>query len=169
MRKGVPDLVILHSGRTFGRETKTLTGTLSREHKEFRVEWELAGGTSSLSKREERCWKSGEWLGQMDGDVGPAWGRPCFWVRPAAAPIRLANEWRVNVDSLTARVDLRALGACAPIPRFAEFFAERAHQRFRSDPELRELIMAAQARAEAEEMEEWRALPAGADRGGGGR
>jgi hypothetical protein len=44
MRKGVPDLVILHSGRMFGLEVKSPVGTLSREQKEFRVEWERAGG-----------------------------------------------------------------------------------------------------------------------------
>jgi hypothetical protein len=44
LRKGVPDLVILHSGRIGGLEVKTPTGTLSREQKEFRVEWERAGG-----------------------------------------------------------------------------------------------------------------------------
>ena len=38
MRKGVPDLVILHSGRIMGLEVKSPGGTLSREQKEFRVE-----------------------------------------------------------------------------------------------------------------------------------
>jgi hypothetical protein len=44
LRKGVPDLVLLHSGRMFGLEVKSPAGTLSREQKEFRVEWERAGG-----------------------------------------------------------------------------------------------------------------------------
>jgi hypothetical protein len=44
MRKGVPDLVILHSGRIIGLELKSPDGDLSREQKEFRDEWERAGG-----------------------------------------------------------------------------------------------------------------------------
>jgi hypothetical protein len=44
MRKGVPDLVILHSGRIMGLEVKSPDGALSREQKEFRAEWERAGG-----------------------------------------------------------------------------------------------------------------------------
>jgi hypothetical protein len=44
MRKGVTDLVILHSGRILGVEVKSPGGTVSREQKEFRVEWERAGG-----------------------------------------------------------------------------------------------------------------------------
>jgi hypothetical protein len=44
LRKGVPDLVLLYSGRMFGLEVKSPAGTLSREQKEFRVEWVRAGG-----------------------------------------------------------------------------------------------------------------------------
>ena len=36
--------MILHSGRIMGLEVKSPGGTLSREQKEFRVEWERAGG-----------------------------------------------------------------------------------------------------------------------------
>ena len=36
VRKGVPDLVILHSCRIMGLEVKEPDGTLSREQKEFR-------------------------------------------------------------------------------------------------------------------------------------
>jgi hypothetical protein len=43
MRKGVPDLVVLHSGRIMGLEVKSPDGTISREQKEFRAEWERAG------------------------------------------------------------------------------------------------------------------------------
>jgi hypothetical protein len=48
MRKGVPDLVILQSGRMFGLGVKSPAGTLSREQKEFRVEWERAGGSYAV-------------------------------------------------------------------------------------------------------------------------
>jgi hypothetical protein len=48
MRKGVPDLVILHSRRIMGLEIKSADGTLSREQKEFRVGWELAGGVYAV-------------------------------------------------------------------------------------------------------------------------
>jgi phosphopantothenoylcysteine synthetase/decarboxylase len=44
MRKGAPDLVILHSGRIMGLEVKSPDGMLSREQKEFRAEWVGAGG-----------------------------------------------------------------------------------------------------------------------------
>ena len=44
MRKGVPDLVILHSGRITGLEVKSPGGTLSREQKEFRVRVGTGGG-----------------------------------------------------------------------------------------------------------------------------
>ena len=70
MRKGVPDLVILHSGRVMGLEVKGPGGALSREQKEFRVEWERAGGIMPWSdrwKKEQRCWKSGKWSRQVDG------------------------------------------------------------------------------------------------------
>ncbi len=43
MRKGVPDLVILHSCRIMGLEVKSPDGTLSREQKEFRLEWDSGG------------------------------------------------------------------------------------------------------------------------------
>ena len=53
MRKGVPDLVILHSGRIMGLEVKRPGGTLSREQKEFRVEWERAGGIYAVIRSME--------------------------------------------------------------------------------------------------------------------
>jgi VRR-NUC domain len=53
MRKGVPDLVILHSGRIMGLEVKSPGGTLSREQKEFRVEWERAGGIYAVVRSVE--------------------------------------------------------------------------------------------------------------------
>jgi hypothetical protein len=53
MLKGVPDLVILHSGRIMGLEVKSPGGTLSREQKEFRVEWERAGGIYALVRSVE--------------------------------------------------------------------------------------------------------------------
>jgi VRR-NUC domain-containing protein len=53
MRKGVPDLVILHSGRIMGLEVKSSGGTLSREQKEFRVEWERAGGIYAVLRSVE--------------------------------------------------------------------------------------------------------------------
>ena len=53
MRKGVPDLVILHSGRIMGLEVKSSGGTLSREQKEFRVEWERAGGIYAVVRSVE--------------------------------------------------------------------------------------------------------------------
>jgi hypothetical protein len=53
MRKGVPDLVILHSGRIMGLEVKSPGETLSREQKEFRVEWERAGGIYSVVRSVE--------------------------------------------------------------------------------------------------------------------
>jgi hypothetical protein len=53
MRKGVPDLVILRSGRIMGLEVKSPGGTLSREQKEFRVEWERAGGIYAVARSVE--------------------------------------------------------------------------------------------------------------------
>ena len=53
MRKGVPDLVILHSGGIMGLEVKSPGGTLSREQKEFRVEWERAGGIYAVARSVE--------------------------------------------------------------------------------------------------------------------
>ena len=53
MRKGVPDLVILHSGRITGLEVKSPGGTLSREQKEFRVEWERAGAIYAVVRSAE--------------------------------------------------------------------------------------------------------------------
>jgi hypothetical protein len=53
MRKGVPDLVILHSGRIMSLEVKSPGGTLSRERKEFRVEWERAGGIYTVVRSVE--------------------------------------------------------------------------------------------------------------------
>jgi hypothetical protein len=53
MRKGVPDLVILHSRRIMGLEVKALNGTLSREQKEFRDEWIAAGGIYGVAKSVE--------------------------------------------------------------------------------------------------------------------
>jgi VRR-NUC domain len=53
LRKGVPDLVILHSGRIIGLEVKSPGGTLSREQKEFRVEWERAGGVYGVARSVE--------------------------------------------------------------------------------------------------------------------
>jgi hypothetical protein len=53
MRKGVPDLVILHSGRIMGLEIKSPDGTLSREQKEFRVEWERARGLYGVARSME--------------------------------------------------------------------------------------------------------------------
>jgi hypothetical protein len=44
LRKGVPDLVILFSCRVMGLEVKRPGENPSREQKEFRVEWEAAGG-----------------------------------------------------------------------------------------------------------------------------
>jgi hypothetical protein len=53
LRKGVPDLVILHSGRIFGLEVKRPAGALSREQKEFRIEWERAGGVYAVARSVE--------------------------------------------------------------------------------------------------------------------
>jgi phosphopantothenoylcysteine synthetase/decarboxylase len=53
MRKGVPDLVILHSRRIMGLEVKSPDGALSREQKEFRVEWERAGGIYAVARSVE--------------------------------------------------------------------------------------------------------------------
>jgi hypothetical protein len=53
MRKGVPDLVIIYSGRIMGLEVKSSDGTLSREQKEFRGEWERAGGIYAVARSVE--------------------------------------------------------------------------------------------------------------------
>ena len=53
VRKGVPDLVILHSCRIMGLEVKEPDGTLSREQKEFRTEWIAAGGIYGVAKSVE--------------------------------------------------------------------------------------------------------------------
>jgi hypothetical protein len=59
LRKGVPDLVILHSGRIMGLEVKSLGGTLSREQK--RVPSRVGTGGRDLcrgsvgGRREEGC------------------------------------------------------------------------------------------------------------------
>jgi VRR-NUC domain len=53
MRKGVPDLVILHFGRIMGLEVKSPGGTLSREQKEFRTEWERAAGIYAVVRSVE--------------------------------------------------------------------------------------------------------------------
>ena len=53
MRKGVPDLVLLYSGRIMGLEIKRPDGALSREQKEFRIEWERAGGIYAVVRSVE--------------------------------------------------------------------------------------------------------------------
>ena len=53
MRKGVPDLVILHFGRIISLKAKGPGGALSREQKEFRVEWERAGGIYAVVRSVE--------------------------------------------------------------------------------------------------------------------
>jgi hypothetical protein len=51
--KGVPDLVILQSGQSMGLEVKSPGETLSREQKEFRIEWERAGGIYAVLRSVE--------------------------------------------------------------------------------------------------------------------
>jgi hypothetical protein len=53
LRKGVPDLVILHSGRIMGLEVKRPGAMLSREQKEFRTEWERASGVYAVVRSVE--------------------------------------------------------------------------------------------------------------------
>ena len=45
--------MILHSGRIVGLEVGSSGGTLSREQKEFRVEWERAGGIYAVVRSVE--------------------------------------------------------------------------------------------------------------------
>jgi hypothetical protein len=76
------------------------------------------------------------------------------------------------IEHLRERLDLERFALIAALGRAptSREFADHACQRFCSDPGFRELVMAAQARAEAKEIAGMaRALPAGAGRGGGRR
>jgi hypothetical protein len=64
LRKGVPDLVILHSGRIMGLEVKSPAEHSRANKKSSGSSGNGRAGSmpwSDRSKKEKRCWKSGEW------------------------------------------------------------------------------------------------------------
>lgn len=81
VRRGLPDFLFWHAGRSIAVELKTPTGVQSESQKEFMERFRAAGGIYAVCRSEQEVERA-----LRDANVPLHWPAPAPWISQGTAP-----------------------------------------------------------------------------------